>query len=92
MPQISQQQAVEKAEAFIAGRRAAHPCGAFQAVKHKAGDKKTKHYTGRESGSYYVEFAYSGPPVRKPSLPRGDHPTVVVVDDVTGECSIMIWL
>ena len=92
MPKITQQKAVEKAEAFIAERRAAHPCGAFQTVEHKPSDEKTRRYSGRESGTFYVEFAYSGPPVLKLSLPRRDHPTVVIVDDETGECRIMRWL
>lgn len=92
MPNISEQNAVTRAEAFIAERRTIHPCGPLQAVSHKPADDKIRRYTGRDSGSYHVEFAYSGPPVRKDSFPRRDHPTVVVVDDETGECSIMKWL
>ncbi len=92
MPKITQQEATLKAESFIAARRDDHLCGALQKVTHKPPNEKTKRYTGRESGSYYVEFAYAGPPVRQHSLPHRDHPTVVIVDDESGECSVMKWL
>lgn len=92
MQQIAVQEAIEKAQAFIAERRTKYPCGDLQEVKHKAGDEKTKRYTGTTSGTYYIYFAYVGPKVKGHSVPRRDHPTVVCVDDETGECSIMMWM
>jgi hypothetical protein len=92
MQQVTEQQAIEKAQAFIVERRAKYPCGALQGVRHKAVDDRTKRYTGKTSGTYYVEFAYAGPKVKGHSVPAQDHPTVVLVDDESGECSVMMWM
>jgi hypothetical protein len=87
MPTISLNEAVTKAEAFIATRRAQYPCGALQAVNYEPANERD---TARKSGIYRVEFACSGPPVHASSHPRRDPPTIVIVNDETGECSILV--
>jgi hypothetical protein len=82
---------------FVAER--ALDCGEITEVVHH-NDPPTKNFVGRilsEAESYYrVEFAYNGPPipadVLAASSPRPDHPTVVFIDDQTGECRLMYWL
>jgi len=87
MRTISSEQAVALAEAFIADKRAKYKCGNFLSVKHVPGKAQT-----HEAGTFYVEFAYSGPPVRQITTPPRDHPTVVLVNDENGECEVMYWL
>jgi hypothetical protein len=85
MPTISLKEAVTKAEAFIATKRAQHPCGALQAITYEPGSQR---HRARKNGTYSVEFFYSGPPAQASSHPRRDQPTVVLVNDETGKCSI----
>lgn len=92
MRHVTEQQAIEKAQAFIDERRAKYACGALQGIRHKPADENTKPYTARSGGTYYIEFSYAGPMVKGHSIPRRDHPTVVLVDDESGKCSIMMWM
>ena len=85
MPTISLKEAVTKAEAFIATKRTQHPCGALQAINYKPAHERE---TARKNGIYSVEFASSGPPVQTSPHPRRGQPTIVIVNDETGECSI----
>jgi hypothetical protein len=85
MPTISLKEAVTKAEAFIATKRAQHPCGALQAITYEPANQR---HRARKNGTYSVEFFYSGPPAHASSHPRRDQPTVVLVNDETGRCSI----
>src|SRR6186713_3225712 len=85
MPTISLKEAVTKAEAFIATKRTQQPCGALQAINYEPANERD---TARKNGIYSVEFACSGPPVHTSSHPRRDPPTIVIVNDETGECSI----
>lgn len=91
MTLILQAEAVRRAEAFIAEHRKKYRCGAVQSVRHVPLDERDRK-SGRTEGSFYVKFEYRGPKPKVLSLPRRDHPTVVLVGDVTGECRIMMWL
>jgi hypothetical protein len=94
---IGEQQAIELATVFVAHRGPA--CGPITEVMHH-NDPPTKNFVGRIQSpgkSYYrVEFAYSGPPISAAVIaatdPPPDHPTVVFVNDQTGECRLLYWL
>lgn len=47
-------------------------------------------------GEWLIVFEYAGPPVEKPTdyvvCPSPDAPTGVLVDDATGEASLMGWM
>lgn len=83
---VSQEHAVTLAEEFIAQIRVELRCGKFSSVRHKPRSDTD------EDGAFYVEFAYAGPLVRKKATPTRDHPTVVIVNDRSGECRLMYWL
>jgi hypothetical protein len=83
---ISEEQALALAESFIANSPVKRKCGQFSSVKHKPRG------TNEMAGTFYVEFAYAGPPVKKGACPPLDHPTIVLVNDCTGACKIMLWL
>ncbi len=87
MPTISSEQAVVLAESFIADKRTKYKCGDFISVKHAPAKAQPS-----ETGTFYVEFAYAGPPVHQGSTPPRDHPTVVLVNDESGECRVMFWM
>lgn len=87
MPKISQEQAVALAEAFLDAKRPRPQCGRLASVTHSPAGSQ-----GRSRGQYRAEFAYAGPPVTQLTHPRRDHPTVVFVDDETGECRLMYWM
>jgi hypothetical protein len=86
MPRISQEQAVALAKAFVAAKPRLQ-CGALASVKHSPPASPDKGH-----GQYHVEFAYAGPPVEQVTRPRRDHPTIVFVDDETGDCRLMYWM
>lgn len=84
---ISPEEATEYAEIFIADKRQRYRCGVFASIKHHPSRN------GEDaSGTYYVEFSYAGPPVRIRTTPPRDHPTVVLVNDQTGQCEVMYWI
>jgi hypothetical protein len=87
MPTISLKEAVTKAEALIATKRTQHPCGALQAIHYEPANGRD---TARKNGTYRVEFFHSGPTAHASSHPRGNPPTVVLVNDKTGKCSILV--
>jgi hypothetical protein len=89
---VKREGAIQLAEAFIANQRKKLRCGAFQSVKHIPTHDEIGRNRGHYRGTFYVRFAYKGPKPRILSHPREDHPTVVLVDDETGECSIMAWM
>ncbi len=87
MAALNLAQATALAEAFLRARRGRAPVGALTSVGHvpaRAGHEG--------AGEYHVEFAYAGPPVRRKANPPRDHPTVVIVNDETGACSLMLWM
>lgn len=86
MTTISEEQAVALAEGFLASKPVRRKCGQITAVRHQRGGAH------EEAGTYCVEFAYAGPPVKKGAVPARNHPTVVLVNDRTGECKVMLWL
>jgi len=84
MPTISLKEAVTRAEAFMA-ERAQHPCGALQAINYEPANGRD---SARKNGSYSVEFTCSGPSVQTSPQLRREPPTIVIVNDETGECSM----
>ncbi|MDQ8192683.1 hypothetical protein [Roseibacillus persicicus] len=91
-PSIDELEAIELAARYIAENRDPTDYGEMTAVSHKPPITSGRNYTGQTTGSYYVEFAYVGIPVPQDSIPRRDHPTVVVVNDDSGECTFMLWM
>jgi hypothetical protein len=87
MSTVSKEQAVALAETFLAGKRARGTYGHVTGVTHMPPSS-----IHESSGTFHVEFAYTGAPVRKGAVPPRDHPTVVLVNDRTGECKVMLWL
>lgn len=87
MATVSEGEAVTLAEAFLARTRGKKKHGQLSLVRHKPSAEGPDN-----SGTFHVEFAYAGPPVAKGARPPLDHPTVVLVNDVTGECKLMFWL
>jgi hypothetical protein len=87
MATVSESEAVKLAEAFLAQRQGKPKHGQLLQVSHKPLTSGPNN-----SGTFHVAFAYAGPPVRKDAVPPRDHPTVVLVDDITGECKVMLWL
>ena len=84
MKRIEELEAVRLAEEFVSASKSSLTCGALTSVKHKA--------VNMESGTYYVEFAYAGPTTAIDTTPPRSHPTVILVDDLSGSCRLMRWL
>lgn len=85
---ISSEQAIVLATNYLASKRSESERGPFSSIRHRDG----KSFASGSSGTYYVEFAYAGPPVKTKTTPPRDHPTVVLVDDETGACRFMMWM
>lgn len=84
---ISEEQAIALATTYLTSKRPASERGPFTSVRHRG----PPHASGK-TGTYYVEFAYVGPPEKVRTIPRRDHATVVLVDDESGVCQFMMWM
>lgn len=84
---IDEEQAIALATTYLTSKRSETERGPFTSVRHR-GPK----LASEKTGTYYVEFAYVGPPVKVRTTPPRDHPTVVLVDDQSGACSFMMWM
>ena len=92
---ITEDQAIDLAERFIADMRKQCRCGRREFVEHLPVEFWRQFGLGRHSGYYSVTFKYDGPPT--PSefegfCPPYDHKTVVHVDDRTGKGELLEWM
>jgi len=84
---ISEEQAIALATSYFSSKRRESERGALTAVRYREAKLASE-----KSGTYYVEFAYAGPPVKVRTTPPRDHPTVVMVDEENGACTFMMWM
>jgi len=92
---ITEAEVCELAEAFIKDKRAAYKCGARCDVKHISSEMYQEAQVAVDHGTCLVSFEYTGPPINPEYLvsdPPPDAPTTVCVNDLTGECEILMRL
>ncbi len=92
---LTEERAVELAEAFIADKRKECRAGRLESVHHVPVEFFEGAGLKPKSGLWSVTFEYVGPPTPpefEGFCPPFDHPTVVWVDDRTGKCRLMGWM